>query len=490
MAYRSITRRWIANSLAIVLLILVLIEMGAGFGIKNYYYSSVTASLNATANAYNMQIKENADSARSNFRSYLRNLVETSANKDRMEIMLIDFNEQIVLTSSGFSYKNANVMEDYEEAKRNSSGSASGIGYSATGEKYMAVTRLVPVMNSDYSAVRYVTSLEAVDRAILTFMIVLTLVMLAILALILISNSYFIKSIVIPVRELGSVAREFATGDMSARIIKKSDDELGELCDIINYMADEIQNTEKIKNEFISSVSHELRTPLTAIKGWGETLITLGAEDMAMMRKGMHVIINETERLSNMVEELLDFSRMQSGKFTLVKTKMDILAELGDAVLIYTERARRDNLNLIYNELENVSYVFGDKNRLKQVFINIIDNALKYSDSGDTVTVSVEEKDGFIRVVISDTGCGIAEKDLPKIKEKFFKANSTRRGSGIGLAVATEIVQLHDGDIFVDSQLEIGTTVTISLPVMQKKDEARMTEITVNEERGTESAEK
>ena len=254
-------------------------------------------------------------------------------------------------------------------------------------------------------------------------------------------------------------------------------------------MADEIQNSEKMKNEFISSVSHELRTPLTAIKGWGETLVTLGAEDLGMMKKGMHVIIHETERLSDMVEELLDFSRIQNGRFTLVKTKMDILAELGDAVLIYTERARRDNMELIYHEPENVSYVFGDKNRLKQVFINIIDNALKYSDPGGTVTVTVTESDGYIVIVVKDTGIGISEKDLSKVTEKFYKADTTRRGSGIGLAVASEIVSLHEGTLHVDSKLGEGTTVTIKLPVMDQKESVQKTEITVHEERGTESAE-
>jgi signal transduction histidine kinase len=493
-AYKSITRRWIANSLGVVLLVLIFIEIGAGFGVRNYYYSSAEDALTYNADAADREMNRNKDTSKTVFRNFVRNYVETFDYKDRMEMMLIDYQGQVVTTSSGFPFEQHGVLPDYERAMNNMDGDGIGkyVGIGENGEKIMALTMRIPTLNSGYSAVRYVVSLENIDRAIFWFMLILSGLLLMVLGLILISSSYFIRSIVFPVRELGAVAREFATGDMSARIIKKSDDEIGELCDIINYMADEIQASEKMKNEFISSVSHELRTPLTAIKGWGETLMTLGAEDTVMLKKGMHVIINETERLSNMVEELLDFSRMQNGRFTLVKTKMDILAELGDAVLIYTERARRDNITLIYNEPENVSYVFGDKSRLKQVFINIIDNALKYSDSGDTVTVSVEEKEEFIWVTVSDTGIGIAPEDLPKVKEKFYKANSTRRGSGIGLAVATEIVQLHDGELTVDSQLNVGTTVTIKLPVMPKDDE-RKTEITINdvkEERSTDSAEK
>ena len=257
------------------------------------------------------------------------------------------------------------------------------------------------------------------------------------------SGLYFVKSIVIPVRQIGATARQFATGDFSRRIQKKNDDELGELCDIINSMADELSNTEAVKNEFISSVSHELRTPLTAIKGWSETLN--GIDDPEMIKKGMRVITNETERLSQMVEELLDFSRIQNGRFTLMKSTMDILAELGEAVLIYQERAYHEQINIIYYEPDMLPFVYGDKNRLRQVFINIIDNAIKYSDPGDTVTIDAFEEDNMVVITITDTGCGISEADLPKVKSKFYKANHSRRGSGIGLAVADEIINMHGG---------------------------------------------
>lgn len=480
MAYRSITKRWMVNSLGVILFVLVVVTLTAALMVHNYYYTSVERELKLRADYGDNLLQDIASTGKSNLNAEIRNMVETFEDKDKMEMMAVDHNGSILITSSGFSYFSAYDMPDYAAAKSDAAGRGTEVyKLESTHEKVMAMTVLSPVLSGDISAVRYVISLEMVDRTILTLVLVLCGVMVVILALILVTSAYFIRSIVVPVQEVGTVARAFATGDMSARILKRSDDEIGELCDIINYMADEIQTSEKMKNEFISSVSHELRTPLTAIKGWGETLLTMGPEDRQMMAKGMHVILNETERLSNMVEELLDFSRIQNGRFTLVKTKMDILAELGDAVLMYTERARRDDISIVYNEPENVSYVFGDKNRLKQVFINIIDNALKYSDRGDTVTVDVSEADGFVQIKVSDTGIGIAEKDLPRVTEKFYKANTARRGSGIGLAVAHEIVQLHDGILTVDSELDVGTTVTIRIPVMQKDE--RPTEITTGE---------
>lgn len=483
MAIKSITQRWIVNTLSVIILVIVCAAVAFSYAMKNFYYSGVRQAIDSRANVVSGILIRIVDDNTVTFNAELRNIVENSEEKDKMEITAIDHNGKIALSSSGFSYTQQDEMPDYEEAVKSSNGKGYYVGHNSMGEKIMAVSVMISSNTAEYSAVRYVVSLESIDRLLLVYLFIFIGVAIVIIGMVMLSGFYFIKSIVIPVREVGAAARKFATGDMSTRIIKKSDDELGELCDLINYMADEISNSEEVKNEFISSVSHELRTPLTAIKGWSETLMTLedSDENRQMLKKGMRVIDNETERLSSMVEELLDFSRMQNGKLTLVKTNIDILAELGEAVLIYAERARRDSIELAYNEPEMVSPVFGDKNRLRQVFINIIDNALKYCDSGDHVTIDVVEEGGFVNIVVADTGCGISKEDLPKIKTKFYKANLTRRGSGIGLAVANEIVLLHDGEILIESELEAGTTVTIRLPVNLKKGETK-TEISTTME--------
>ena len=297
-----------------------------------------------------------------------------------------------------------------------------------------------------------------------------TLDWIAIILIIIVTGPYFAGSIVRPIRQISGIARMFAMGDFSVRIENDSDDEIGELCTAINHMADELSTAEAMKNEFISSVSHELRTPLTAIKGWAETLMVDGGESPDTMKKGVGVIVNETERLSQMVEELLDFSRMQNGHFTLQKANMDILAELGDAVLIYSEKARKETKEIIYDEPEMLPFVFGDKNRIRQVFVNVIDNAVKYSSAGDRITIKAYESGDNVVVSVRDTGVGIKQSDLAKVKTKFYKANHTRRGSGIGLAVADEIISMHGGTLSIDSEGEgLGTTVTITLPAKKDK---------------------
>ena len=352
-------------------------------------------------------------------------------------------------------------MPDYQSLMEGGEGCWVG---KMNGEKMMAVSVDISGISTEYNAIRVITSLRNIDGAMLGYMTAVGVSCFLIVLLLLITGRYFVNSIVKPISAINESTKKFAKGDFKERIEKTAEDEIGDLCDSINHMAEALSSTEAMKNEFISSVSHELRTPLTAIKGWAETLSY--DVDKETVQKGVRVIQNETERLSEMVEELLDFSRMQSGKFSLRMEKMDLLAELGDAVLIYAEKARRENIHIIYREPEMLPFVNGDKNRIRQVFINIIDNAIKYSNEGCTITIGAEAVGNKIQVIVSDNGVGISKQDLPRVKTKFFKANQTRRGSGIGLAVADEIITMHGGTLKIDSELGRGTDVTITLPAM------------------------
>ena len=471
---KSITRRWMFNTLGAVFVVLVVIVVAVIVATRNYYYSSAKQVLENQADVMSSLLLKYEQDTRTNYTAEVRNMVVSFNEKDRMELMAIDLNGKIVLTSSGFSYDAPIDLPDYNMALNSTDERGSYIGEMTGGEmsdeKIVSVCMLVSNVEGEFSALRFVASMTEIDKLVWKTALLLVAVSFGILAFVGLSGAYFIKSIVLPVRQVGAAAGKIASGDYETRLVKNKDDEMGELCDTINHMADELAQSERMKNEFISSVSHELRTPLTAIKGWAETLETSGPQDTETIRKGMQVILGETERLSGMVEELLDFSRIANGRFTLNKAKMDILAELGEAVLIYEEKARREKIDFTYSEPEMLPFVFGDRNRLKQVFINVIDNALKYSDPGGSVRVEALERDGMIVIVVADSGCGISEQDLPHVKQKFYKANLTRRGSGIGLAVASEIVELHGGTLDIVSKEGVGTTVTIKIPAMPKEE--------------------
>lgn len=148
-----------------------------------------------------------------------------------------------------------------------------------------------------------------------------------------------------------------------------------------------------------------------------------------------------------------------------MKEKLDILAELDEVLYMMRDRAHNEGKHLLYDQSDMIAPVMGDKNKLKQVFINIIDNALKYTPKEGVVGIQVITEDELIKIVVTDTGCGIAPDDLPRVKDKFFKANQSVRGSGIGLALADEIVALHGGTLDIESGIGVGTTVTIALPL-------------------------
>ena len=463
----NITRRWLINNLGVIsIMLFVLVVLGTLF-VRSYYYSSARQYLTSRMNMVSNILQSSYNDPATSFSAEVRSTVENWSEKNRMELMVVSSKGNVGLTSSGFvPEESLDEMVDYTEAVESGS-SGYYTGRLSSGEKIMAVCILLPENDAGYSAIRMVSSLEAVNKHIHGITLVLSVVCLTILGLMFFSGLYFVKSIVIPVRQIGSTARRYAMGDFSVRITKKNDDEIGDLCDTVNHMASELALSEQMKNEFISSVSHELRTPLTAIKGWAETIGTM-PDDAETVAKGMRVITTESERLSEMVEELLDFSRMQNGRFSLNKATMDVLAELGDAVLIYTEKAKKEGITVVYDEPDMLPFICGDKNRIRQVFINVIDNAIKYSDKDGLVSIQAGMEDSdHIRIDVSDTGCGISKHDLPKIKTKFYKANHTRRGSGIGLAVADEIVAMHGGQLDITSEQNVGTTVTIILPVQK-----------------------
>ncbi len=470
MAVKKITKRWLLNSMGAIIVVLIILEIGISVGIKNYYYNSVKQILTSRLNVISELAEDYYEDDAGLYDINIKRMVEDFEYRSEMELMAVNAEGKAIVASSGFLPENESEMPDYIAALESQSGYGEYWG-EENGEKVLAVTKILQ-SGGEYTAVRAIVSINMIDRQIVTIILAAAVVEIAIILFVLFSSSYFINSIVIPIGAVGDSARKIAQGDFDTRIKKRNDDELGELCDTINYMAGELEATEKMKNEFISSVSHELRTPLTAIKGWSETV--MDTEDEETRKRGMRVIISETERLSLMVEELLDFSRIQSGRMKMIMDKMDIAAEVEEAAMMYTEKARREGVELICEVTDEAFVVYGDKNRLRQVFVNIIDNAIKYSDSGGRVRIRMKAAGGAVRIEVADSGIGISAEDLPNVKRKFYKGMSTRRGSGIGLAVADEIITRHGGSLDISSIKGAGTTVTITLPLMNRNTEKKI----------------
>jgi len=468
----TIMRRWMINGLGAVVVILLLFGIVFLLALRSNYYRSVEYLLSARADSMENYLDlldiSRADSELSKsaeFFAHAGMLAEGFEYKEILELQIFDYDGVVFVSSSGLVGESA-VPPDFLKACASDQLRGTWEGRNAQGEQIMALSVLLTDDSGNMiGGLRFVTSLEPVNSQIFLFAGVIALICGAVILFVLLSSTYFINSIIHPIADVNSAARQIALGDYNSRIAKQSNDEIGDLCDTINYMAAEIAATENMKNEFISSVSHELRTPLTAIKGWAETLQSGDFGSDELTPKGLSVIAGEAERLSGIVEELLDFSRVQSGHIAMKFKRIDLLAELSEAVVIMHDRAVRHNIELMFVESDKLPPVLGDNDRLRQVFINVIDNAIKYSNSGDRIRVECADMGANIQVVVSDTGIGISANDLPRVKEKFFKASNKRPGSGIGLALVDEIILRHGGTVTIDSDEGVGTTVFLTLPV-------------------------
>ena len=465
----GITKRWLINGLGTVFLFLMLLVWVFTLIMRNTYYSQVESTLRSYANASNDLFARYASVENFDFDAGFREFVANFRDKETVEIQLINKDGKIVLTSSGFERSDETAPE-WDTLKSGSETVSSWRGKTSSGEEVLSVCSRMMQDGKGEFGLRYVVSLRLVNGQLGTLTLVVAAVAALVLFFVMLSNAYFVSTIINPVKEIGRSARSIALGHYETRIEKRYNDEIGELSDTINYMAGEIANAEQTKNEFISSVSHELRTPLTSIKGSSETLSELGTEDKELTQKGLKVIADESDRLARIVEDLLDFSRMQGGRFSVQMEEMDLLAELEDIALLYRQRAQKSGVRIQYVENTHATLqITADRQRIRQVLVNVLDNAVKYSGRGGKVRVEAAEVGDSAQVVISDTGRGISEADLPHVKDRFFRASKSGGvpGSGIGLAVADEIVSAHGGSLSIESKEGVGTTVIITLPKTQ-----------------------
>lgn len=462
-SHGGLARRWSLRIAALTGVFLLILIVGLTLVTRHYVYKSVEQELNGRAAAFSQlySVAGGVDST-----AFAAGYVQSIDGGDDVRAAALDANGTIQAVSGGTA-ADYQAGDDYQKALRSKNRHGRWIGTLPDGSYVMAVTTLFCDESGQLTGgIRYFHPMGQATSTVLWVCAGMVAAGLVLLLTVILVGNRFVKRLTAPIKEINFTANKIAQGDFNIRLEKIKDDEIGELCDTINDMAASLDTTENMKNEFISSVSHELRTPLTAIKGWAETMQG-GDIDQQTFDRGINVIIRESERLSGIVEELLDFSRMQNGKMKTNMQKTNLLEDLGESVYMFTDRAKAEHKFLLYEEPKSLPPIYGDINRLRQVFVNIIDNALKYTDEGGTVSVSAKEDNGFIYITVADNGCGIPAEHLPNVRRKFYKANQTIRGSGIGLALADEIMALHAGGLEIESRENLGTAVTISIPTYE-----------------------
>ena len=462
---RGLSKRWIISSVGPVIIVLLFIAIFAAMGITSMYYSSAQSTLEAKAsagadyfNTYGM----------TSYSEYYRSATLYAASfedADTIELQFLNRYGRIEASTTGLKAGTSPGTPEIERAIQ----SGRMENYSGedhqTGERILTVCCPLQFNGAVVGVMRYVTSTRQLDHHLMLLTLMIFGAAIVICGLVFVSSLLFIRSVVAPVAEVTEAAKRISGGSYGIQIPNRYSDEMGQLVDNINDMSLRISQSEKMQTEFISSVSHELRTPLTAINGWGETLED--EDDPEQLRRGLSIITKEARRLTNMVEELLEFSKMQDGRFNLQVESMDLQAELEDAVYTYRQLFRQEGIALEYDdggEIYTAPFT-GDPERIKQVLCNLLDNAAKHGGSGKRIQVAMRQTNDDYLITIRDFGPGIPEAELPFIKQKFYKGSSRARGSGIGLAVCDEIVGRHGGTLAIGNAEGGGTIVTIALPL-------------------------
>lgn len=286
--------------------------------------------------------------------------------------------------------------------------------------------------------------------------------------------SYLSWTISRPLKRIDDVALQIERGNYKQRVIVETEDEIGDLARTINRMANTLDHIEtertdfeKTRQEFFANVSHELRTPLTAMQGFLEALQDGLVVDEMSRQKYYDVMYKETMHMSRLINDLLELVRLEKHEVNLVKRPIDMDSFLRRIVFMFKEEAAKRNLDLHLDVVVPLPAIIADPHRIEQIFINLVNNALKFTEQG-AVTLRAWEKSGGIEVCVEDTGVGISEHDVELIWERFFKADRVRSrkemGTGLGLAIVKELVTLHHGTISVDSRVGEGTKFTVWLP--------------------------
>lgn len=455
---KGIKSRVVWSYLLLIIFSVALFEAMILFALRLYYMDGMKQALRDQGTMF------------SSF--YEQELIDDRLKHDAVNLLiqynfLVDAQVQLV-DENGFVLANTHEVNEQNVSKYEDVGIAlSGTtGYLDTvleDERVLIVTQPLKRGSTVIGAIRFTTSLEKVNNIYFqNILLLLSFGGIVILATAIMSL-FLASTITKPVSLITIAAEQLASGKLSTRIPKEKDDEIGKLADTLNYMAKKIEKNEQLKNEFIASVSHELRTPLTSIKGWAVTLRSM-SEDV-FFQDGLEIISNESDRLNSLLNELLDFSSLSSGRLPLVFDKVSLPVLIKQVVQQLEPRGARQGLKVFAEIDESLKEISADYNRLKQVLINLLDNALKFTPSGGLITVKLVRDEKEALITIKDTGAGISEAELKLVKEKFYKGKSQAAGSGLGLAIVDEIILAHQGLFTLTSKVGNGTTAEIRLPL-------------------------
>lgn len=463
MMKNSISNRLRNDFTLLTLMVVLVTDVFLILGIKEFYYKSIESQLvNRLEISMDYYYKNFADRS---LESLVSDEVDLLFSEVPSEIQILDKDGIILMDNIGIKDSNPITTTDIKDADTKNFGTWIGKNTSRN-EFVIAVTGKIENSNNEtIGYLRYISSLSSQNRVIINTAIAILAFSAVIMVIAITAATYIADTIVKPIRELTTIASLYIDGQYKSRANINTGDEIESLADALNTLADEIVNKDKIKNDFISSISHELRTPLTSIKGWAVVLKD-SLDNKELMEDGLSIIEKESDRLSKMVEDLLDFSRFISGRITLDKDTFNITSTVVSVAKQMKLRANLNGLEFITEIYPDIVITVGDENRVKQILINLLDNAIKFTSEKGWVRIKTTVEDDNFVILVSDNGVGISKEEINLVKEKFYKGRHSKSHSGLGLSISEEIAKLHGGSLEIFSEENIGTVVKVKIPII------------------------
>ncbi len=473
-----ISLAYIAVSLVLTLLLAIL----SSVAFERYFLNRLANDLQADTGILHAYLKEGITQPTS--RAITTQTLSGIAAARGMRITLVT-TDGVVLYDSSIPDEQLNTLDNHgtrpEILEADRYGIGSNFRFSTTrNAEMMYIARRVDEefsVSPLFPQLRFIrVGLPATDVYETTRQIRMTVILAAVLVflLVLVISRTIARRIASPIEEITTAVREIKEGNLDRRISIRSDDEIGRLAAHMNEMAetlkadiDQLKRLERVRSEFLGNVSHELRTPIFSLKGFLETLLEGALDDRNVNRTFVERAYHHANRLDALLADLIEISRIESGEMKMSFRYFPVDEFLQRVAEEFEGIASRHNQHLVIENNAGGISVFGDKERLRQAMANIVDNALKYSGNGATITLRAESVDGKVRITIRDTGPGIAEVHLPRIFERFYRVDRDRSrevgGTGLGLAIVKHIIEAHGSRVCVLSELGKGTAFWFDL---------------------------
>jgi signal transduction histidine kinase len=345
----------------------------------------------------------------------------------------------------------------------------SRIRYSKTLQAVLLYVAVPVEFGQSRWVVRTALSLSSINQLLSELFSKLVVLLVVLLVIIFGVGAYVYRKINTPLEEIRLGAERFAHGRFAAKLPDYEVREIAELAAALNQMATQLDSLENLRQEFVANVSHELKTPVTSIQGFAETLLEGARDNPEDLDRFLRIIVRQSGRLADIIDDLLTLSRLESAPLDeLLAVDRYILCDILESCREVCRGRAEDKDIAIIIDCSNDIVVVVDRSLLTQAVINLIENAVKYSPGHTTVTVSGSRFGSRVRIAVADQGPGIPEHHVPRLFERFYRADKARSrrlgGTGLGLAIVKHIASVHRGDVGVETRTGQGSTFVILLP--------------------------